>query len=121
MPESHAACNVALASASSTTSNRSPSPAPPKPSCVTSTFVRPSLRRTSGSIGKCPLARDPGAARPVFPGAGVARAGLPHLNDFAFAEVDDVTTHSHCLGLELRIDLQVNRGVHRVLNRGAGD
>ena len=67
------------------------------------------------------LASDPGTARPVFPGSRVARAGFPHLSDFPFAEVDDVSAHSHRLGLDLRIDLQVNGRVHRVLDRDPGD
>src|ERR1700722_6613258 len=119
MPASHAACKVALASASLTTSNRSPNPAPPKPSCVTSMLVRPSFLRVSGSMRWLP--GNPGAACPVFPRASVARTGLPHLGDFSVAEIDDVAPHSHRLGLDLRIDLQVNGCVHRVLDRYPGD
>ena len=47
--------------------------------------------------------------------------GLPHLGDFPIAEIDDVAAHSHRLGLDLRIDLQVNGCVHRVLDRYPGD
>src|SRR5579871_6308943 len=50
MPASHAACSVAAAVGSSTLTNNSPSGADPKPSCVTSTPVLPSLRVSPGFI-----------------------------------------------------------------------
>lgn len=51
----------------------------------------------------------------------MARAGLPHLGNFPFAEVDDIVAHPHRFGLDLRVHLQMNGRVHRVLNRNSGD
>ncbi len=51
----------------------------------------------------------------------MAGTGLLHLSYFPFAEVDDIVAHSHRIGLDLRVDFQVNRCVHGILNRDSGD